>query len=86
MPNFDVAYHPAWSALEELIESIDRPGEYCTHGRLFAPLPRLEVAGAGLISFPVPPAHADALVAVAERAPYGRGPNTVLDRSVRDCW
>ena len=86
MPNFDVAYHPAQSALEGLIESIDRPGEYCTHGRLFAPLPRLEVAGAGLISFPVPPAHADALVAMAERAPYGRGPQTVLDRSVRDCW
>ncbi|MDE0227476.1 MAG: 2OG-Fe(II) oxygenase [Spirochaetaceae bacterium] len=86
MPNFDVAYHPAQSALEALIESIDRPGEYCTHGRLFAPLPRLEVAGAGLISFPVPPVQADALAAVAERAPYGRGPDTVLDRSVRDCW
>ena len=86
MPNFAVAYHPAQSALEGLIESIDRPGEYCTHGRLFVPLPRLEVAGAGLISFPVPPAQADALVAVAERAPYGKGPDTVLDRSVRDCW
>ena len=86
MPNFDVAYHPARSALEGLLESIDRPGEYCTHGRLFAPLPRLEVAGAGLIAFPVLPAQADALVAVAERAPYGRGPDTVLDRSVRDCW
>ena len=86
MPNFDVAYHPAQSALEGLIESIDRPGEYCTSGRMFAPVPRLEVAGAGLISFPVPPAQADALAAVAERAPYGRGPDTVLDRSVRDCW
>ena len=86
MPNFDVEYHPAQSALEGLIESIDRPGEYCTHGRLFAPLPRLEVAGAGLIPFPVPPAQAEALVAAAERAPYGRGPDTVLDRSVRDCW
>ena len=86
MPDFDVAYYPAQSALEGLIESIDRPGEYCTHGRLFAPLPRLEVAGAGLISFPVPPAQAGALVAAAERAPYGRGPDTVQDRSVRDCW
>ena len=86
MPNFDVAYHPAQSALEGLLESIDRPGEYCTHGRLFVPLPRLEVAGAGLIAFPVLPAQAEALVAVAERAPYGKGPDTVLDRSVRDCW
>ena len=86
MSNFEVEYHPAQSALEGLLESIDRPGEYCTHGRLFAPLPRLEVAGAGLIPFPVPPAQAEALVAAAERAPYGRGSETVLDRSVRDCW
>ena len=86
MSNFAVEYHPAQSALEGLLESIDRPGEYCTHGRLFAPLPRLEVAGAGLIPFPVPTAQAEALVAAAERAPYGKGPDTVLDRSVRDCW
>ena len=86
MPNFEIKYHPARSALERLLQSIDRPGEYCTHGRLFAPLPRLEVTGAGLIPFPVPPAHAEALAAAAERAPYGRGPETVLDRSVRDCW
>ena len=86
MPNFDVEYHPAQSALEGLIDSIDRPGEYCTYGRLFVPLPRLEVAGAGLIPFPVPEVQAQALIAAAERAPYGRGPDTVLDRSVRDCW
>ena len=86
MSNFEVEYHPAQSALEGLLASIDRPGEYCTHGRLFAPLPRLEVAGAGLIPFPVPEAQTRALIAAAERAPYGRGPETVLDRSVRDCW
>ena len=86
MPNFDVEYHPAQSALEGLIDSIDRPGEYCTYGRLFVPLPRLEVAGAGLIPFPVSEAQAQALIAAAERAPYGRGTDTVLDRSVRDCW
>ena len=86
MPDFEIEYHPAQSDLEGMLASIDRPGEYCTHGRLFAPLPRLEVAGAGLIPFPVPPAQAEALVATAERAPYGRGPDTVLDRSVRDCW
>ena len=86
MPNVDVAYHPSQSELEGLLRSIDRPGEYCTYGRLFVPLPRLEVAGAGLIPFPVPEVQAQALIAAAERAPYGRGPDTVLDRSVRDCW
>ncbi len=73
-------------ALEELLRSIDRPGDFCAHGRLFAPMPRLEVDGAGLLSFPVPAAQVRALIDAAERAPYGKGPDTLVDTSVRDCW
>ena len=47
----------AENALEKLLLSIDRPGDFCTHGRLFAPMPRLEVEGAGALSFPVPEAQ-----------------------------
>ena len=72
-------------ALERLLRSIDRPGDYCTHGRLFAPMPRLEVEGVGLLSFPVPEAQVRALLERAERAPYGKGPETLVDPSVRDC-
>ena len=32
-------------------------GDFCAHGRLFAPMPRLEVDGAGMLSFPVPEAQ-----------------------------
>ena len=74
------------AALEKLLRSVDRPGEFCAHGRLFAPMPRLEVDGAGMLSFPVPEAQVRALVAAAERAPYGKGPDTLVDTSVRDCW
>ena len=42
--------------------------------------------GAGALSFPVPETQIKDLIAVAERAPYGKGTATVLDRSVRDCW
>ena len=73
-------------ALEELLRSIDRPGDFCAHGRFFVPMPRLEVDGAGRLSFAVPEAQVRALIAVAERAPYGRGPDTLVDTSVRDCW
>ena len=73
-------------ALEELLRSIDRPGDFCSHGRLFVPMPRLEVDGAGLLSFPVPEAQVHALIDAAERAPYGKGPDTLVDTSVRDCW
>ena len=73
-------------ALEKLLRSIDRPGDFCAHGRRFVPMPRLEVDGAGLLSFPVPEAQVRALIGAAERAPYGKGPDTLVDTSVRDCW
>ena len=72
--------------IEKLLRSVDRPGDFCTHGRLLVPMPRLEVRGAGALSFPVPEVQIQALVAAAERAPYGKGPETLVDRSVRDCW
>ena len=73
------------AALEKLLQSIDRPGDFCAHGRLFAAMPRLEVDGAGMLSFPVPEAQVRALIATAEPAPYGKGPDTLVDTSVRDC-
>lgn len=39
-------------AIEKLLRSIDRPGDFCIHGRLFAAMPRLRVKGAGALSFP----------------------------------
>ena len=41
------------NAIEKLLASVDRPGDFCAHGRLLAPMPRLEVEGAGTLSFPV---------------------------------
>ena len=55
-------------------------------GRLFVPMPRVEVAGAGMLSFPVTPPQAEALISVAEPAPYGKGEQTLVDSSVRACW
>ena len=82
----DVEYAAGHARLEKLLRSIDRPGDFCAHGRLFAPMPRLEVEGAGMVSFPVPEAQARALIEAAERAPYGKGPETLVDTAVRDCW
>ena len=71
--------------IEKLLVSVDRPGDFSSHGRLLSPMPRLDVKGAGALSFPVPEAQVQALIAVAARAPYGKGPATVVDRTVRDC-
>ena len=73
-------------AFEKLLLAIDRPGDFFTHGRLLIPMPTLEVDGVGLLSFPVPEFQVRALIERAERAPYGKGPETLVDTSVRDCW
>ena len=74
------------AVLSGLIGSVTRPGDYYVHGRLFAPMPRIEAGTAGVLSFPIPQTQAQALVADADRAPYGRGQETIVDPSVRDCW
>ena len=81
-----IEYNHDERELEELLRSIDRPGDFCVHGRLYSPMPRLEVDSVGTVSFPVQAAQVQALIQAAQRAPYGRGPETVLDTSVRDCW
>ena len=73
------------TALSGLIGSVSRPGDYCVHGRLFAPMPRIEAGTAGVLSFPIPLPQLQMLVADADRAPYGRGQATIVDPSVRDC-
>ena len=72
--------------LIELLESIDRPGDYCVGGTLYGAMPLITLENVGPLSFPVPQAQIDELVEVAERAPYGKGTKTVMDTSVRDCW
>lgn len=42
--------------------------------------------GVGPIAFPLLQAQAEQLVAVAERAPYGRGEDTLVDTEVRRTW
>ena len=81
----DLARSTMEQAIEKLLLSVDRPGDFCSHGRLLSPMPRLDVKGAGALSFPVPEAQVQALIAVAERAPYGKGPATLVDPAVRDC-
>lgn len=75
----------AEAGIERLLRSVDRAGDFCVHGRLVAPMPRLEVDGVGMLSFPVPEPQLRALIGVAGRAPYGKGPETLIDTSVRDC-
>jgi hypothetical protein len=82
----EVPYNHDLEPLEDLLRTVVRPGDYFVVGSLEAPMPRLEVEGAGLISFPVPAGQIHDVIRVATRAPYGRGEDTILDESVRRVW
>ena len=85
MPD-DLPYNRSLDALQTLLAGVRRPGDFCVHGALAVPMPMVEVDGVGLLSLPLLDVQAAALIAAAERAPYGRGEQTVLDTSVRRVW
>jgi predicted 2-oxoglutarate/Fe(II)-dependent dioxygenase YbiX len=48
--------------------------------------PGLEINGIGRISFPLLPEQAKQIIAIAERSPFGRAENTIVDVNVRRTW
>ncbi len=72
--------------LAEVLSTVSRPGNFFVSGSSEMLAPQLEVDGVGRVAMPLLPMQAEQLVAVAERAPYGRGEDTVLDTNVRRTW
>ena len=72
--------------LADLLSTITGPGDFVTSGSVELLAPSISVDGVGRIALPLLPVQAEALVGVAERAPYGRGPETLTDTSVRRTW
>lgn len=68
------------------LATVQRPGDFCTVGKAEVMMPRLLVEGVGTIALPVLPVQAEQLIAIAERAPYGRGEATLTDTAVRRTW
>ena len=73
-------------ALAEVLNAARRPGDFFVSGAVEMFAPRLEVDGVGLVALPVLASQAEQLIAVAERAPYGRGGDTLIDTAVRRTW
>ncbi len=72
--------------LATLLSKVRRPGDFHAMGVAELRAPRLEVLGVGPLALPLLPAQAEQLIAVAERAPYGRGVETLVDTTVRKTW
>jgi len=72
--------------LAAVLSMVSRPGDFFVSGTTEILAPRLEVDGVGLVALPLLPMQAEQLVAIAERAPYGRGENTLVDTDIRRTW
>lgn len=72
--------------LIETLKKVDRPGKFCTRGRMPPLFPGLEVADLGTIGLPLEKRQAAALKKLARQAPYGKGTKTVVDTDVRRVW
>jgi hypothetical protein len=81
-----VEYNASLDALEELLSDVTRPGDFHVSGLLDTPLPRLDIAGVGVVSFPLPAFQAREIIGQAAQAPYGRGEETIVDTTVRKVW
>lgn len=86
MKAIEIEYNRALKPLEAVMSSVSRPSDFFVSGVMELPMPKVEVEGAGILSFPVPDEQIAAIVRRAERAPYGRGSETIVDTSVRNVW
>jgi predicted 2-oxoglutarate/Fe(II)-dependent dioxygenase YbiX len=82
----DMAMAGICGELAELLSTVKRPGDFFASGRVELMPPRLTVDGVGQIALPLLPVQAEQLIALAERAPYGRGAATIVDTNVRRTW
>lgn len=74
------------STLAAALSTVHRPGDFFTAGIQEMAVPRLDVEGVGPIALPLLPVQAEQLIAAAERAPYGRGEETLTDPKARRTW
>ncbi len=73
-------------AVADVLRTVRTPGDFCAAGNCPMHLPLIEVDGVGPIALPLLPTQAAQLIATAERAPYGRGGETLVDTAVRRTW
>ena len=86
MEYIEVEYNRELTPLEAILSDVKHPGDFFIAGVVEIPMPRVEVEGAGTLSFPIPRPQIEAMVQHASRAPYGRGEETIVDTSVRNVW
>lgn len=69
-----------------VLQQVNRPGVFASHGSLAPTLPGLEITNVGSVGFPLTAQQAKLIRNSCEQAPYGKGEQTLVDTSVRRVW
>jgi hypothetical protein len=59
-------------------------GNFCCGGPANLPNPGLRISGVGCVSFPLQAAVVQAIKDVSSQAPFGKGPETIVDTAIRN--
>ncbi len=82
-----IKYAESFTDLDHILAAIEAPGAFVVSGRIETAMPDLRVEGVGRIAFPVLPQQSLSIIeTVAEKAPYGKGAETLVDEAVRKVW
>lgn len=74
------------SLLLAQLDSIQGTGAFYSTGAFPLIYPGLHIEGLGEIAFPLQPEQANAIAAIAQKAPFGKGSATITDTAVRSAW
>lgn len=72
--------------IAEAMDAICGTNKFAVQGDCKLPDPGLVVNAVGPITLPLRAAQVRKLIAVADKAPFGKGTQTVVDTDVRRCW
>eukprot|EP00029_Vermamoeba_vermiformis_P004972 TRINITY_DN1599_c0_g3_i2.p1 TRINITY_DN1599_c0_g3~~TRINITY_DN1599_c0_g3_i2.p1 ORF type:complete len:554 (-),score=61.78 TRINITY_DN1599_c0_g3_i2:733-2394(-) len=72
--------------LSNLVYEIDAPGTFACGGPISVILPGLHITGFGEVSLPLRERDAKEIITLCQRAPFGRGEETIVDTTVRNTW
>jgi len=70
----------------EVMQSIEGSGSFVSSGNTDFVMPGLHINGFGEVPLPLTAETAKSLIALAEKAPFGKGSETVKDTNVRSAW
>ena len=72
--------------ISNILSTIKGSGSFVTHGKVGYSYPNIFIKNFGPLAFPINQVQARELIAIAHKAPFGKGHETIHDDNVRRAW